>query len=100
VIQLPQATATTGDDTGRPAALRAAEWLSFAAAPTFALMALFTGIPDGGVHEMSCSGATHLVSLGGMAPMYALMSAFHLRTWLRFVSGRRGATDACIGGAW
>jgi hypothetical protein len=74
----------------RLGASHAAEWLAFAATPTFALMAALTGFPNGAVHEMSCSGATHTSQLAGMAPMYALMSAFHLLPWLKFVS-RRGA---------
>lgn len=62
----------------------AADWLSLAAAPTFALMAVVTGIADGGPHQMSCSAAMP-VPLTGMVPMYALMSAFHLTPWLRLI---------------
>jgi hypothetical protein len=30
--------------------------------------------------------------LGGMVPMYLLMSAFHLAPWLKLVSSRRSGT--------
>lgn len=77
------------DLTRRRVACGAAGWLSLAAAPTFALMAVVTGIPDGGAHQMSCSAASHLGPLAGMAPMYALMSAFHLAPWLRLMNRDR-----------
>lgn len=86
------------DSSRKRAALHAAEWLAFAATPTFALMAALTAIPSGGVHEMPC--ATHSSVLAGMAPMYALMSAFHSLPWLRFVSRRRVAAEACVDTAW
>ena len=68
------------------AALRAADWLSWAAAPAFASMAVVTGIDESGGHQMWCSAATHMSSLTGMVPMYALMSVFHLTPWLRLGS--------------
>jgi hypothetical protein len=74
------------DITRRGVAFRASDWLSLTAAPTFALMAVATGVPDSGAHQMSCSSATHIAPLAGMAPMYALMSAFHLAPWLRVIS--------------
>jgi hypothetical protein len=66
--------------------MRADRLLSLAAAPTFAGMALLTGIV--GPPDVLCSmaGAS---AIGGMVPMYLLMSAFHLAPWLRLVSGRR-----------
>jgi hypothetical protein len=73
-------------DSGRAAALRAADWLCLAAAPTFAIMALLTGVPASGPPEMLCSAAS---PLSGMAPMYLLMSAFHLGPWLKLISRRR-----------
>jgi hypothetical protein len=82
----------TRDDTGRrrePAALgnRLGGWLGFAAAPTFGAMALLTAA-SGGDADMLCS-ATHGGSpLGGMAPMYVLMSAFHTAPWLKLISRR------------
>jgi hypothetical protein len=67
----------------------AARWLSLAAAPTFAIMALLTGVHGGGTPEMLCSAAHDASQLSGMALMYLLMSAFHLAPWLKLVSGRR-----------
>jgi hypothetical protein len=67
-------------------------WLSLAAAPTFAFMAVLTGIHDSGAHEMLCSAATHTSLLSGMVPMYLLMSAFHSAPWLKFISSRRSGT--------
>lgn len=69
------------------AAFRAADWLCLAAAPTFAIMALLTGV-SGGRADFLCS-AESASPLGGMVPMYLLMSAFHLAPWLRLISGLR-----------
>jgi hypothetical protein len=66
-------------------------WLSLAAAPTFAIMALFAAIQSAGMPDMLCSAMHHASSLTGMVPMYLLMSAFHLTPWLRLLSGRRNA---------
>jgi hypothetical protein len=70
----------------------AAEFLSFAAAPTFALMGLLTAVHGGGPLDALCSGAQHASPLTGMVAMYVLMSAFHSAPWFRLISGwRRGA---------
>ena len=63
----------------------AAEFLSLAAAPTFATMALLTSIAGDGHADIVCS-AGHGPWLGGMVPMYLLMSAFHAGAWLRLAS--------------
>jgi len=67
--------------------ISAAEILYLAAAPTFAIMALLTWT-FGGAPDVFCSvaGAS---PLGGMVPMYLLMSAFHTAPWLKVISGRR-----------
>ena len=72
-------------------ALRAGDWLGLAAAPAFAAMALLTVLPDDGPPHMLCSAAEGASLMSGMAPMYALMSAFHLTPWLRLASRRRRA---------
>jgi hypothetical protein len=64
-----------------------ADWLSLAAAPTFAMMALLTALFGAGAPDMLCS-AMHASPLGGMVPMYLLMSAFHLAPWLRLIGGQ------------
>ena len=66
---------------------RAADWLHLAAAPTFAIMAMLTGALGGDQRDMLCTAAAHGSLLGGMVPMYLLMSAFHLRPWLTLISG-------------
>jgi hypothetical protein len=71
--------------TGTPAP-GAADWLCLAAAPTFAFMALLTAICGGGQPDMLCATGHDGSALGGMVPMYALMSAFHCGPWLRLIS--------------
>jgi hypothetical protein len=70
-------------------ALSAADWISLAAAPTFALMALLTVVLGGGRPDMLCSAAQDASPLSGMVPMYLLMSAFHSSPWLKLISRRR-----------
>jgi hypothetical protein len=74
-------------ENGNAAATAAADFLYLAAAPTFAIMALLTGIVGGGAPDVLCSiGGSSLLS--GMVPMYALMSAFHSAPWLKLISRR------------
>jgi hypothetical protein len=67
----------------------AAAWLSLAAAPSFALMALLSGFLHEGASDNLCGLATEASPLSGMVPMYLLMSAFHSAPWLKLISGRR-----------
>jgi hypothetical protein len=76
-------------ESGHAAALRVADWLYLAAAPTFAIMALLTGVLGGGLPDILCSGAEHASPRSGMIPMYLLMSAFHSPPWLKLISSRR-----------
>ena len=80
-----------GDDAmreaGNAAARGAADFLYLAAAPTFAIMALLTGVLGGPADALCAMTGASL--LGGMVPMYLLMSAFHLAPWLNLVTGRR-----------
>lgn len=79
-------------EKGHAAALNVAEWLTLAAAPTFAIMALFTGVLGDARTDILCS--EHTSPFSGMIPMYWLMSAFHLAPWLRLISRwRTGATQ-------
>jgi hypothetical protein len=75
------------DDQGVVAARAIAKWLRYAAAPTFAGMALLTVVLDSDLPNALCS-AGHLWP-GGMAPMYLLMGVFHSAPWLKLISGRR-----------
>lgn len=67
-----------------------ARWLGLAASPTFAAMAVLTAV--GTTPAMAfCSGGSGF-ALGGMVPMYLLMSLFHAAPWLKLVGdwpGRR-----------
>jgi hypothetical protein len=70
----------------------AERWLSLAAAPTFAVMALFTAMAGRGASDILCSADAS--PLGGMIPMYLLMSAFHSAPWLRLIARAwRGASS-------
>ncbi|GGY19045.1 hypothetical protein GCM10008098_09020 [Rhodanobacter panaciterrae] len=71
------------------ASLRAANRLGLAAAPTFALMALLSGIDAGGPMDMLCSAAHSASPLSGMTLMYVLMSVFHVGPWLKWIVCRR-----------
>ena len=105
--QRETAGACTGSEN--PTALGATGWLGLAASPTFALMALtgvlgsgpldmlssptfalmalLTGVLGGGPLDIVCSAAHG--PLGGMVPMYLLMSAFHSAPWLKLISSWR-----------
>lgn len=77
-----------GDGAAKGAAtLGAARWLTLAAAPTFALMAVITAF-GGGPADVLCSSATGMLPVGGMVPMYVLMSTFHLPPWLKLIASR------------
>ena len=71
------------------AARGASNWVCLAAAPTFAVMALLTGLLGGGAQAMPCMSANDPSPLSGMTLMYLLMSAFHSAPWLKLISGRR-----------
>lgn len=72
---------------GAAAARYLARWLGLAATPTFAVMAVLTATIGRGPAEMLCA-AGHGSLLGGMVPMYLLMSAFHAGAWLRLITER------------
>ena len=68
-------------DAGAAATRGLAGFLCLAATPTFAAMALLTGVLGGGPVDVLCA-AGHGSPLDGMAPMYLLMGAFHSSPWL------------------
>lgn len=82
---------------GNSAALGAGDWLCLAAAPTFAAMALLTGIYGDGAPAMLCSAAHAMSPLCGMVPMYLLMSVFHWAPWLRMFANRRSGVGLLLG---
>jgi len=65
-----------------------ADWLSLAAAPIFAIMALLTLALGGDQMNMLCTAGQAMSPLSGMPAMYLLMSAFHLAPWLKLLAGR------------
>jgi hypothetical protein len=86
---MSEVTAQSSVGSISAAAGAAAEWLCLAAAPAFAIMALLVGVLDGGMPEMHCAMMPGASPLGGMVPMYSLMSAFHAGPWLKLISRRR-----------
>lgn len=85
----PSVSAAGANRDGIVAAHHLVKWLGLAAAPTFAIMALLTAVLGDGPADMLC-GAGQGSLLGGMVPMYLLMSAFHSAAWLRLIAERRG----------
>ena len=65
--------------------LGAADWLSLAATPTFATMAIASRILDANHSAMLCSMPHNASSMSGMVPMYMLMSVFHSAAWLKLI---------------
>ncbi|MCA1392421.1 MULTISPECIES: hypothetical protein [unclassified Bradyrhizobium] len=88
----PVSAVPSASPDGVAAARHLARWLGLAATPTFAIMAVLTALPGGGPAEMLC-GAGQGSLLGGMVPMYLLMSAFHAAAWLRLIAEWRGAVS-------
>jgi len=70
---------------------RPADWLCLAAAPSFAIMALFSGVSSAGLQGI-CGAMQSSSPLNGMTGMYLLMTAFHSTPWLNLLTatGRRG----------
>jgi hypothetical protein len=77
---------TTRVPIGARGATQIARWLSLAAAPTFAITAVLTGILGGGANNVRRAPAPHASALSGMVPMYVLMTAFNVALWLRLIS--------------
>jgi len=74
--------AAIGHGSGDAASLRGARRLGLAAAPTFAFMALLTGVFGASPTDTLCSAAHGALPLSSMVLMYGLMSVFHLAPWL------------------
>ena len=79
----------SSNTTNRPLASRAADWVCLVAAPSFAILALVTGFLEGGAADVLCMSAHGASPMGGMVPMYWLMSAFHAAPWLKLIARRR-----------
>jgi hypothetical protein len=74
-------------ESGDAAPMGVADWLSLAAAPVFAIMAMLTAA-HGGPADILCSAAHVGSPLSGMTLMDILMSVFHAAPWVRQVSRR------------
>jgi hypothetical protein len=73
-------SASNSAGSGNPASLRAADWVSLAAAPTFIIMALLV------------RASSEKSPLSGMVLMYVLMAAFESVPWLKLMSRRRSGS--------
>lgn len=73
------------------AALRVVDVLALGASPTFAIMALLTGVMGGGSTGMSRTA--HAYSISGMVMMYLLMCAFHAGAWLKLIREKPDEDD-------
>jgi hypothetical protein len=76
---------------GGPATSDVSRWLGLAAAPSFAIMGLWTalvGVPP----DIMCMAMPAALPIGGMTLMYLLMSVFHLSPWLTLIASRRQRT--------
>ncbi|MBX6329435.1 MAG: hypothetical protein IRY89_12755 [Pseudolabrys sp.] len=71
----------------RAAASGLAFWLSLAAAPSFAVMALCSAL-SGRPADMLCTAMQGSSPMLGMTAMYLLMCAFHAPPWLRLFAGK------------
>jgi len=79
---------TIGHELRTGTTFGATDWLSLAAAPSFAVMALLTAVPGVGQMTMICGPASEPSWLSGMVPMYLLMSGFHSAPWLRLIANK------------
>ena len=75
---------------GAPA-LAVGRWLGLAAAPTFAVMALWTAFFSG-QPDVVCMAMRGSSAMSGMTLMYLLMSIFHSSPWLKLIIGRRNGS--------
>ena len=81
---------------GGRAASDAAGRLGLAAAPTFAIMALWAGLFSG-QPDMLCIAMQGSSPMSGMTLMYLLMSLFHAAPWLRLISSQRSGVRRELG---
>jgi hypothetical protein len=65
-----------------------AHCLGLAAAPTFAIMTLWTAFFSG-QPDILCMAMQDSSPMSGMTVMYLLMSAFHAAPWLRLIFSRQ-----------
>ena len=71
------------------------EWLSLAASPIFAAMALASAAALGGPMDALCRPGSSW-PLDGMVVMYLLMCAFHAAPWLKRLGDRRAIDNRSV----
>jgi hypothetical protein len=80
----------TGEGSLAAGALRIADCLRLAAAPSYAIMALVTAAFGESPKDMLCTAMHQMSALSGMAGsmvwMYLLMSVFHSAPWLKLIA--------------
>ena len=77
------------DNNGSIGALGAADWLMPRCRTNLCDHGTAYGFFGDGPSNMLCSTVGSASPLGGMVPMYLLMSAFHSAPWLKLIFGRR-----------
>jgi len=86
--QMIKARIGTREDWHVVAALGLADRLRLAAAPTYAFMAVVTGIFGESPKDMVRMAVHHTPPMSGMVSMYALMSVLHAVPWLKLIARR------------
>ncbi|XAZ25593.1 hypothetical protein LVY75_20935 [Sinorhizobium sp. B11] len=85
----PSVSTGAGNSAGSILLSGIARGLTFAAAPTFAVMAALSASEPAA--DMICSMAGMQMDgsplFSGMVPMYLLMALFHVGPWLRWMGG-------------
>ena len=71
-------------------AREAVRWLSLAASPTFAIMAVASLIHGEGPIGVLCSAGGQGWPIGSMGFMYGLMTVFHFPPWIRLLGRQCG----------
>ena len=78
----------SGTGSGGTVAPSVGRWLGLAAAPTFAIMALWTALSSA-QPDMLCMAMRGSSAMSGMTLMYLLMSVFHSSPWLKLIASRQ-----------
>lgn len=72
-----------------------ADWISLAAAPTFAILAALTLYLEARAPGVLCSVTQNASPLNSMAAMYVFMGVSHSTPWLKLIAGRGDRHNRC-----